>query len=172
MEFNKIFLACSVLLFLVVSCDPNSKEKRPSPYANDSTLIGDAKIHIKYSSPGVKKRKIWGDLVPYGNMWRTGANEATLFQTSKDITLNGQVLPAGKYSVFAIPDAYKWILIFNKDWNQWGAYNYDESKDALRLEIKPQKTEVLQERMKFSFIEQKLVFQWEYLTFDLGIETL
>ncbi len=157
---------------LITSCGIGSKENRPSPYATDSTTIGSTKLAIKYSSPGVKKREIWGELVPFGNMWRTGANEATVLSTTEDIKLNGQLLPKGKYAIFTIPDSHKWTIIFNSDWNQWGAYNYDESLDALRLEIQPQKVKDHQERMKFSFEKNALKFHWENLQFQIALDTV
>lgn len=157
-------------IIILCSCGQSNKETRPSPYAIDSTMISGIKATIAYSSPGVKKRTIWGELVPYGNMWRTGANEATTFEISGDLILNGKLLEKGKYSVFTIPENQKWIVIFNNDWNQWGSYNYDEKNDALRLEVFSKKTNELQERMKFSFDKNELVFHWEYLQFNIAVE--
>lgn len=155
--------------FIFVSCNSKKKDQRPSPYAEDSTQISDSNLKINYSSPSVKNRTIWGDLVPYGHPWRTGANEATVFSTSQDIKINGQLLAAGKYSLFTIPDNQEWIVIFNSDWDQWGAYNYEESKDALRLTVQPQKSSSTNERMNFQFVGNQLVFKWEDLTFSLDI---
>ncbi len=165
--------AATILLIILstffYSCNTTKKDQRPSPYAADSAMIAGSKLNIKYSSPGVKDRKIWGDLVPFGSPWRTGANEATVFATSQDIKINGNLLPAGKYSLFTIPDSHQWIVIFNNDWDQWGAYNYDESKDALRLTVNPTKAQSSNERMKFLFEGNKLVFKWEELMFDVTI---
>lgn len=168
----QLLLKPHLLLLVAVigwSCASSKKENRPSPYAMDSTEIENVKLKIAYSSPGVKKRKIWGELVPYGNMWRTGANEATTLEVSEDIILAGQPLPKGKYAIFTIPESNKWTLLFNSEWSQWGAYNYDNSKDALVLEVVPEKVKDLQERMRFYFEEDKLKFHWEYLTFSLDI---
>ncbi|MFT6867124.1 MAG: hypothetical protein ACJA08_001963 [Cyclobacteriaceae bacterium] len=170
-NFKPIILL-GILILILGACSVGPKENKPSPYGIDSTQIDQTKLSIKYSSPGVKKRKIWGDLVPYGNMWRTGANEATVFSCDKDIKLAGNVLPSGKYSIFTIPDSHKWTIIFNSEWIQWGAYNYDENQDALRLEIEPKTVKDFQERMKFSFESKKLKFHWEYLQFEIDIETL
>lgn len=170
-RFIRLIAFCGIVFTYITSCSSSNKEKRPSPYAIDSTSINGSKVSIAYSSPGVKKRKIWGDLVPYGNMWRTGANEATIFETELDLFLDGQKIEKGKYAVFTIPENQKWTIIFNKDWNQWGAYNYDTENDALRLTLHPEFVEDLQERMKFSFENQQLIFHWEYLKLSIDIST-
>ena len=82
---------------------------------------------------------MWGDLVPYNKAWRAGANEATIFETSKDIKVNGSPLPAGKYALFSIADEGEWTIIFNKTWNQWGAFDYKMADDALRVKAKATK---------------------------------
>jgi Protein of unknown function (DUF2911) len=99
--------------------------------------IGTTDMTITYSRPGVKGRKIWGALVPYGQVWRTGANEATTIQFSDDVTINGQKLPAGTYSLHSIPGEKEWTLIFNSVSNQWGSYSYDATKDTLRVKATP-----------------------------------
>ena len=91
---------------------------------------------------------IWGDLVPYGKVWRTGANEATTFETDKDIMIKEQKLPAGKYALFTIPGETEWTWIFNSVWDQWGAYKYDESKDVLRVKSTPESSSVFHEQLK------------------------
>ncbi len=166
----KAYLLYSVIwIILLSSCSRKTSEGRPSPLALDSTQLAFSSVSIAYSSPGVKERKIWGDLVPYGNIWRTGANEATVFSTSKPIHIQNELLPAGKYSVFTIPDSQKWTIIFNEEWDQWGAYNYDESKNALTIQIEPDIVKEYQERLKFYFEDNQLVFHWEYLRFALNL---
>src|ERR1043165_8960928 len=96
------------------------KSKRPSPPDSTTGQIGGATITINYSSPAVKGRKIWGELVPYGKVWRAGANQATTFETDKAIKIEGKELPAGKYSLFAQPGENEWQLIFNSETGQWG----------------------------------------------------
>lgn len=166
--FSTLVLVSSVLL--EVSCS-RKEEKRPSPLAADSTTIEGVKITIDYSSPGVKKRKIWGELVPYGEIWRTGANKATHLSTSADILVNGQKLEAGKYAIFTIPTDSTWTVLFNSEWDQWGAYNYDPTKDALRLTIHPRKSDYT-ERMTFSFKEEYLQFEWENLYYRLKLDPI
>lgn len=142
--------------------DGNETETRLSPLREANGLIGETKIQIKYGSPAVKGRKVWGDLVPYGEVWRTGANEATTFEVDKDVTVNGQALPAGKYGLFTIPTDGDWILIFNSVWDQWGAYDYDDAKDALRVTVPAKLTEELQERLEFQINEGgEVVMAWE-----------
>jgi hypothetical protein len=136
------------LLLLVIVCLISSvawgqmeapKKKLASPRDSVSGTENGADISINYGSPSVKKRKIWGGLVPYGQVWRTGANEATRFTTSKDIMVEGKALPAGTYGFFAIPSETQWTIIFNSIPNQWGAFKYDSTKDVLRVMVMPKK---------------------------------
>ncbi|SHJ51368.1 Protein of unknown function [Hymenobacter daecheongensis DSM 21074] len=120
---------------------PEDKSKRPSPPATVTTTVGTTTVTIDYSRPSVKGRKVFGgELVPYNAVWRTGANEATTFSVDKAVKIEGQALPAGKYALFTIPSATEWTIIFNKTANQWGAYEYDQKQDALRVKVKAQKT--------------------------------
>ena len=96
----------------------------------------------------MKGRKIGTDIVPYGKIWRTGANEATIFEIDKDVKIEGQALPAGKYSLYTLPNEKEWTVIFNKSWNQWGT-KYSESDDQLRITVKPEKSESFQEKLTF-----------------------
>jgi hypothetical protein len=125
-------------------------------------------MSITYSSPRVRARRIWDDLVPYHKIWRTGANEATVFTTNKNLTIEGMLLPKGKYAVFSIPDEDEWIIIFNKEWDQWGAYGYDESKDQLRLRVSPENNYSHQEEMTFKMDTSTIQFRWESLGYSLS----
>lgn len=118
-------------IFAQVSVPPASSR------AEISQNVGDTKIEIIYNRPNVKGRSVWGGLVPYDEVWRTGANEATTFEVSNDVMINGQKLPKGKYSLHTIPTKGDWTIIFNKTWNQWGSFNYDAKEDALRVTAKP-----------------------------------
>lgn len=113
-------------------------EVRPSPNAATSQTIGTTEMHITFGRPGVKGRDVFGGLEPYGSVWRAGANEATVFRTTRDVTINGDALPAGVYSFFAIPEPDEWTLIFNRRANQWGAFDYNEETDALRVTATPE----------------------------------
>jgi|SRR5687767_4896511 len=158
-----ISLFCFVAItgISVTAFAQEDKSKRPSPPAEAKGVIDGSDITVSYSSPAVKGRMIWGSLVPYGKVWRTGANEATVFETSKDIVLNGQTLPAGKYSLFTIPGENEWTIIFNSDWNQWGAFKYNKEKDVLRLTARPDKSTSFNERLKFEVIDDEVVMYWE-----------
>ncbi len=110
---------------------------RASQRAAVSQTVGDTKVDIIYNRPNINNRKVWGELVPLGEVWRTGANEATVFEVSNDVMINGQKLPKGKYSLHTIPTQNEWTIIFNKTWNQWGSFNYKMEEDALRVTAKP-----------------------------------
>jgi hypothetical protein len=152
-----------VALPIVKVAAQEDKSTRPSPPAEAHAKMGDNTVSIYYSSPAVKERTIWGDLVPYGKIWRTGANEATVFETSGDLIINGQKLPAGKYGLFTIPGEKEWTIIFNSMWDQWGAFKYDSSKDVLRIQAKPEKSEAFNERMKFEIKDRVVSLLWENL---------
>ncbi len=149
---------------------------RPSPKASVMQTVGITDVTITYSRPSVKKRAVWGELVPYDKVWRAGANEATIIAFSDDVTISGQKLPAGTYSLHAIPAKAEWTLIFNKVADQWGSYSYDEKQDALRIKAKPQPAE-LSELLTFEFADVRpnaadIVLRWERLmvpfTVDVG----
>ncbi len=144
---KKLFAVLSIagLLLATASCTAQEKKedksKRPSPPAKVSEKIASgATVTIDYSQPSVKGRTIGKDLEPKdGAVWRTGANEATVFETDKAVTINGKALPAGKYSLFTISAPGEWTVIFNKTWNQWGAYDYKQADDILRVAAKATK---------------------------------
>jgi Protein of unknown function (DUF2911) len=156
-------LFCLVTLPFSKVSGQEDKSTRPSPPAEAHAKIGDNTISINYSSPSVKGRTIWGDLVPYGKVWRTGANEATIFETSGDLVINGQKLPAGKYGIFTLPGEKEWTIIFNSVWDQWGAFKYDSSKDVLRVKADAEKSEAFNERMKFEIKDHVVSLLWENL---------
>lgn len=110
---------------------------RTSPRASVMESVAGTEISIAYGRPGVKQRKIWGELVPDGRVWRAGANEATSFTFSRDVQVEGHALPAGTYTFFAVPGDAEWTLIFNRVSRQWGAFNYNPAFDALRFTAKP-----------------------------------
>lgn len=149
---------------------PAKKEAKASPAKEASGKIGDATITINYSSPGVKGRNIWGELVPLNKVWRAGANEATTFKTDKDLLVEGKELPAGTYSFFVIPheDATA-TVIFNKEADQWGAMKYDESKDALRVNVYPSQSNMT-ERLEYKVNDDGIVMAWEYYKLPIKIK--
>jgi len=123
-----------------------------SPPASASRDLGGGKsIKTAYSSPRMKGRKIYGDLVPYGQVWRTGANEATTFVTSSDVTVGGKAVPAGSYTIFTVPTADKWTLIINKKTGEWGIpYKY-ESDELTRVDMKVSKLPSPMENFTISY---------------------
>ncbi len=147
---------------------------RLSPEASLSQTIGITNIHVEYFRPGVKERVIWGDLVPYNEMWRTGANRATLISFDTEVMVNGNKLEKGEYSFFTIPTSNEWTIIFNKNTSLWGTSGYKQEEDALRFQVKPKVAEFT-ERMMFYFTDLKdnsvsLVLQWEKLQVPISIE--
>ena len=158
--------------------DLNEEEKedryeRLSPPASATKVIQETKISINYSSPGVKNRKIWGELVPYNKVWRTGANEATVIDFSKDVSINGNLVPAGKYALFTIPGKKDWTIIINSEWDQWGAFKYDESKDVLRIKAEPWKNEEFVERLIFYISDEgEVILDWENLSVSFKVDFL
>jgi len=148
-----------------------SAAAKPSPAATASGKIGATDVTVNYSSPGVKGRKIFGGLEPYGKVWRAGANEATTVEFSKDVKVEGKVLPAGKYGFFVIPaETGPWTVIFNKVPNQWGAFKYDEKQDALRVQVTPRKAPALVERLAYDVTPQGLTLRWENVELPVAIK--
>lgn len=155
--------------------DPESKEARLSPLSKVHQRIGLTDVTFTFGSPGVKDRTIWGELVPYDKVWRAGANEATTIEFSSDVKLNGNDVPAGKYSFFTIPSKGEWTIILNKTAEQWGAYRYDQNEDLLRFKVTPKQTEQFFERLKYCFrdvTDEKATaaLAWEKLMVPFEIE--
>jgi hypothetical protein len=161
---------------------------RLSPRASVTQIIGTTEIMVSYARPGVRERKIFGEwpekiegeqtlddgrvrppgapVVAFGHIWRTGADEATLFTANDDVLINGELLPAGSYSFHTIPGKDEWTLIFNKDEGQWGSFRYDKSKDALRVKASAKWVNDSKERLTFGFdtvseSEAVLYIRWD-----------
>ncbi|MCU1299517.1 MAG: hypothetical protein JWO91_3795 [Acidobacteriaceae bacterium] len=129
----------------------NDKSKRPSPPAQTQCKFSDGKtITVDYSSPRVNGRKIFGSLVPYGQIWRTGANEATTFVADTNLTVGGKDVPAGNYTLFTVPDKDKWTLVISKKTGEWGI-PYPEGEDLARVDMKDAKTPAPVENFTISF---------------------
>jgi hypothetical protein len=147
---------------------------RPSPDASVTQVFGITKIIIDYSSPGVKGRTIWGDLVPYDKIWRTGANEVTSITFSTPVKVNGNELPEGTYGIHMIPGRQEWVIIFSKDTKVDDPMNYDETKDALRIKVNPEENPFT-ERMMFTIANidensAKVNLIWEKLKVSFNVE--
>jgi len=169
--FFLTLLGISISSMILAQSD---KAKRPSPPATAIGKVNGASITIDYSSPAVKGRKIWGELVPYNKVWRTGANEATLFATDKEIKVEGKALPAGKYSLYTLPGEKEWVFIFNSQTGQWGVKDNEETsedpaKDVLRVTVKPEKSASFNERMKFEVDKAGFSLLWENLKVPVSV---
>jgi hypothetical protein len=138
-----------------------SAQAPASPPATATGKIKDANITIAYSSPSVKGRKIFGDLVPFGKVWRTGANAATVFTTDKEIKVEGKTLAAGKYSLYSIPGEKEWTVIFNSETGQpgmthEGASTLNPAKNVLEVKVKSHELKDVQERLLFTIVDKEL----------------
>ena len=160
--FAVTFLSFALLTSFALKAQ-DDKSKRPSPPATVSqTLKSGANVSIEYSQPSLKGRTIGKDLEPMeGKVWRTGANKATVFEASKDVKVEGKDLPAGKYGLFTLVNGDEWTVIFNKTWDQWGAFGYKEADDALRVKVKAGKTKAFNEKMTFAIAKNgKVSLMW------------
>src|SRR5829696_10314286 len=146
---SALVLTAALASTTVLYAQDEDKSKRPSPPATFTASSNGLNIKIDYSQPSVKGRTIGKDIATYGEVWRTGANEATTFEVNRDVKVEGKDLKAGKYALFTIPGESEWTLIFNKQPMQWGAFKYDEKQDALRVTVKPTKAPSFTERMTF-----------------------
>ena len=154
----------------LVSCAQENKDNRPSPPRKATGKAGAATVSIDYGSPAMKGRKVFGDLVPYGKIWRAGANEATIFEVDSDVKVEGQALPKGKYGLFAIPGESEWTIVFNKTWNQWGSYRYKQEEDALRVKVPARKTSQPVENLTYSVGNGRVTLQWENTEVGFRVE--
>jgi len=157
-------------LLTIASTTVLAQNPPASPAASASGKIGNATITINYGSPSVKGRTIWGELVPYGKVWRTGANKATTFETDADITVEGQTLKKGKYGLFSIPEQKEWTIVFNKTSDQWGAFNYKQEDDVLRVKVKPSTGADLVEALKFEVGKNAVTMKWEKMIVSFGVK--
>jgi len=153
------FLAIATLISCAVVAQ-DDKAKVASPPAKAEGKSGAASISVEYSQPSAKGRKIMGGLVPYGEVWRTGANKTTTFTVSAPVKIEGQDLAPGTYALFTIPGETEWTIIINKS-IEWGAYSYNQSNDLLRAKVKPGKTESFVETFVISVAADQVVLKWE-----------
>jgi len=198
---STILFALTCAGFAAAQQQVQIKPIRPSQKASVMQTIGVTDITITYSRPGVKGRTIFADapasmearakgeatldnqnerksgepIVPYNHVWRAGANEATLFQVTDDVLINGQPLKAGSYSLEAVPGKDEWTIIFNNDPGQWGAFTYDSKKDALRVKAKPQTVNENQEWLAYTFDSvtpnsAQVNLRWEKVSVPFTVE--
>ena len=203
MKTNRRLFPCAIASLMLIAslaaaASAQLRAPRPSQKASAMQTIGVTDVTIIYSRPAVKGRAVWGDppagapagtatlddartrakdavLVPYGHVWRAGANEATQFIVTDDVLINGQPLKAGTYSLHAIPGREEWTLIFNSDAGQWGSFSYDEKKDVLRVKTKPVTVADNQELLAYTFDPvgentAQVNLRWERLRVPFTVE--
>jgi Protein of unknown function (DUF2911) len=144
-----------------------------SPEATVTQVVGLTELAVSYHRPAANGRAVWGTLVPYGQVWRAGANENTTVSFSTPVTVNGTALAAGTYGLHMIPAAGDWTVIFSRETGAWGSFSYDEKEDAARVSVKPEPA-AHQERLSYSFDEPTadsvvLAMRWEKLRVPLAI---
>jgi Protein of unknown function (DUF2911) len=148
---------------------------RLSPKSFVGQTIGYTNLEITYGSPGTKGRDIWGELVPFGKVWRTGANEATTIEFDKNVVVEGKKIASGKYSLFTIPNKDFWTIILNNTYDQWGAYKYDQNEDVLRFTVKPilnQHVERLSYKIEYKEpYKSNINIEWEKLKISFEINS-
>jgi Protein of unknown function (DUF2911) len=195
---NHLKILSLVLVLLTFGCKPETKEKKDSktnhlehqkqektvdtlkvkplsPHAETMAMIGDAHIHIDYSSPRVRNRVIFGNLLSYGNVWQSGAHKATWIDSNKDLLIAGKIIPAGKYGFFTIPSKGEWTLILNKVWDQHGKDEYDSIEDVLRFKVRPILSEKIQENLEYKITKNSensgnISLSWEKITISFPFE--
>jgi hypothetical protein len=172
---RKFSLYLAVALIATSALAQQVRTPRPSPQATLTQTVGITDVTIKYSRPGVKGRSIWGGLVPWDKVWRTGANEATTITFSEDVSINGQKLPKGTYSLHTTPGQSAWKVHFNSVADQWGSYSYDAVKDVLVVNATPSAAPHM-EWMSFEIPEMttdtaKIVLRWDKVAVPFTVDT-
>lgn len=167
-----------VFLIVLISVKTEAQEAktRPSPLSIASSRYKDTYIKVTYSQPRKNGREIFGELVPFDKVWRTGANEATEITCTKDILINGLLLKAGTYSIFSIPNQIKWTIIINSDVGLWGSYNYNAKKDVFRFDVPVLTSETIYEAFTIQ-LDQKndvadLLISWDKTKVSIPIKFL
>ncbi len=166
----KLFVGCLAVVSLgqYASAQNDLNLPEASQAAEVKQRIALTDITIKYHRPLVKGRKIWGGLVPYGKVWRAGANENTTIEFSDPVSVEGKPLPKGIYGLHMIPNPNSWTVIFSKTYTAWGSYSYDQKEDALRVDVKPRPLAEMKEALEFEFDDLKpdstaVTLKWEKL---------
>lgn len=155
-------LAIAVGIALPALAQRGDDATRASKSGKAAGSIGGVTVTVEYGRPNVKGRAVWGGLVPYGKVWRTGADEATTIAFDKNVTVEGKPLAAGTYALFTIPGEKAWTVVFNKTAQQWGAFKYDSAQDALRVEVEP-RPHAVTETLTFEIAGDEVVLRWEKL---------
>lgn len=157
------FFLCSLSLAF-------SQDKPLSPLETIDRSVDGVDVTIVYCRPSARGRVMIGGKEPFGQVWRTGANAATTIEFEKDVLIDNKPLSAGKYSLFTIPGETEWIVIFNKVHEQWGAYNYDPSHDALRVNVRRQKPKAFVETFTITLGKNNIVLTWENFFISIPVK--
>jgi hypothetical protein len=176
---KRIYFYLAAMLLACASQNSYAQTLKIPQLSSTQTItqdLGLGKITLTYSRPSVRGRKIFGAMEPYGVVWRTGANEATIIKFTDDVTIEGHKVPAGEYGLFSIPDKNEWTVILNKTAHQWGAYTYKQADDFLRFKVKTNTlTEPMETlAMQFTNVDQtkcELELKWENISFSFHIST-
>jgi hypothetical protein len=169
---QKLLLLLSFSLFAISFINGQSdKSGRKSPPVVVTDTIQGVTVTVDYSSPRARGRELFGGLVPYNKVWRTGANEATKVSFNEDVIINGKNLEAGTYSLFSIPAQDQWTMIFNEVADQWGHYKYDESKDALRVQSTPESISQYQDEFAITLSDHGINITWGNLSIPLEVKS-
>ncbi len=159
---KRISILLAVLAFIFVTENTFAQENKPlSPKETVKGKAGSANVEIVYSRPSSRGRTMIGGNEPFGEVWRTGANEATTIQFDKAVKIEGKDLAAGKYALFTIPGEKEWTIIFNKEHKQWGAYNYKKDEDALRVTVPAGKAKSFVETFTIGVENNQVTLAWE-----------
>ncbi len=149
-----------------------AQDQRSSPLRSLEGKIGETNVLIQYGAPSVRGRVVWGDLVPYNEVWRTGANESTFVDFDTNVIVEGKELKAGRYSLFTIPKSSgNWTVIFNAEWDlEHGHFQYKEENDVLRVESSPNWVDQSQEQLSIAIESPGIVVRWEKMILPIAIE--
>ncbi|WPU94944.1 DUF2911 domain-containing protein [Mucilaginibacter sabulilitoris] len=176
---RKTYLFLAIMLLACISFKSYAQVPRIPEASSTQTIIQDfglGKVTITYSRPNVKDRKIFGGIIPYGEVWRTGANAATTITFTEKIVIDGHSVPAGTYSLFSIPERNEWTIILNKTVKQWGAYSYKQANDLLRFTVKSRRVNEKRETFTMQFVNTTtkstdLYLVWDHTAAIIHMET-
>jgi hypothetical protein len=157
--------------------ESTTPKKVLSPHTSAMAMVGDAHVHVDYSSPSVRNRMVFGGLVGYNTVWQAGAHKATWIETNKALKIDGKVLPAGKYGFFVVPGKESWKVMFNSNWDQHGKDEYSEAEDILVTNVKLNKLEKTQESLVYHVKKKKenmgvISLAWETSQIEIPFEVL
>ncbi len=164
-----VLLTMAMAVAGAVSAAPRADDKdRKSKNGKAEGKAGGAAVTVEYGRPNVAGRKVWGELVPYGQVWRAGSDEATTITFDKPVKIEGQALPAGRYSLFLVPSESDWTVVFNKVADQWGAYKYDTAQDALRVPVKA-KASPMTEALEYTVAGDRVEMRWDKVAVGFNV---